>query len=204
MLYVYVTPASLAAAIAAGRSDVPVPVTLTYLSDASPLLSSTAPRSAGAAALPADFTVVSGALKLQVAGTSTGPLPCDACVARLTLPISGTPTDTYSYLCAHVVGGQPYFDAAVVAAGSASSTPSGGVVECSVSQAGTYVVARVLRATSGAPQQGSTEQQASTTAGNQGAAAGAVNVPAIVGGVVGGVVGAVLVAAVALFVIKRR
>lgn len=93
-------------------------------------------------------------------------------------------------------------DAAVVSAGTARTTPadSASVVECSVNQAGTYVVGKVLRAVA-APAGGvpTTEQQ--PAAATQGPPGG---VPAIVGGVVGGVVGAVLIAAVALVVIKRR
>lgn len=181
-----------------------VPVTLTYVSDSSPLLSSTASRAAGATALPADFTVVSGALIIQASGSSTGALPCDSCVARLTIPISEAASSKYSYVCAHVISGQVYLDAAVVSsAGVRASTPgSGPVVECSVNQAGTYLVGRVL-----APAQPGSPSQGVSTPGDQGQAgqqAAGANVPAIVGGVVGGVMGAVLLAGVAVVVMKRR
>lgn len=170
-------------------------VTLTYLPDASPLLSSTATRAADAAPLPAGFTVVSGALLIEASGLSTGALPCDSCVARLTVPITESASSSYSYLCAHVVTGQVYLDAAVVTPGTAS----GAVVECSISQAGSYVVGRVL-APSLDPALGVPITDNTGTSGQRAAA----GVPAIVGGVVGGVVGAVVVAAAALFVVKRR
>lgn len=188
-------------------SDVAVPVTLTYLPDASAILSSAASRAAGAAPLPADFTVVSGALMVQAAGLNTGALPCDGCVARLTIPLSEPASPLYSYVCAYATDGQLYTDTAVVASsGGARSTAAddGSVAECSVNSAGTYLIGRVLKpAAAGDPAQGMPVQGGASgaDAAQQGTGKG---VPAIVGGVVGGVMGAVLVAAVALYVIKRR
>jgi hypothetical protein len=140
---------------------------------------------------------------LEASGLKSGPLPCDGCVARLTIPLSEAASTAYSYSCAHVVAGQPYLDAAVVTAGTARSTAAdaGSVVDCSVTQAGTYVVGRVLRAVEapaqGVPGSDGTAEQAASQSVPGG-------VPAVVGGVGGGVVGAVLVAAVGLVVVKRR
>lgn len=183
-------------------SNVAVPVTLTYISDAGPLLITTASRAAESPPLPADFSVVSGALMLEASGLKSGPLPCDGCVARLTIPLSEAASAAYSYSCAHVVAGQAYLDAAVVTAGTARNTAadSGSVVDCSVTQAGTYVVGRVLRAVE-APAQGVSGADAAAEDAQQAVPGG---VPAVVGGVVGGVVGAVLVATVALVVVQRR
>lgn len=183
-------------------SDVVVPVTLTFLSDAAPLLSATASRAAGSPSLPTGFSVVSGALMFEASGTRSGPLPCDGCVARLTIPVAETASTAYNYMCAHVVAGQAYLDAAVVTAGTARTTAadSGSVVECSVSQAGTYIVGKVLRPVE-TPSQGVPATDPAAAAKKQGVPGG---VPALVGGIVGGVVGAVLIAAVALVVVKRR
>lgn len=140
---------------------------------------------------------------LQASGLQTGPLPCDSCVAHLTIPLSDAASADYNYMCAHVVAGQAYLDATIVAAGTVRSAAadSGSVVECSVSQTGTYVVGRVLRPVE-TPAQGVPTTEATTNSARQGLAP--EGVPAVVGGVVGGVVGAVLVAAVALVIINRR
>lgn len=179
-----------------------VPVALTYLSDATPLLSASATRAAGAVQLPADFTFVSGALRLQVAGSTSGPLPCDGCAAQLTVPLSEQASSKYSYMCAHVVNGQAYLDTAVTVPGSARTLGGSSVLDCSVSQPGTYVAGRTLRPSSGLLQ-GAPEAQSGTQSGQQQGKAG-LNVPAVVGGVVGGVAGAALVAGVALILMKRR
>lgn len=152
--------------------------------------------------MPDGFTVVSGALLLQAGGRSTGPLPCDSCSARLTIPISKTPSAAYDYICARVVDGQVYVDPAGISAGTArtATADSGAVVECSVNTAGSYVVGRALRAPTG-PAQGVPGADTTGTAAKQ---PGSASVPSIVGGVVGGVVGAAVVAAGALFVAKRR
>jgi hypothetical protein len=183
-------------------SDVVVPVTLTYLSDPSPLLTSTASRATGSFPLPTGFSVVSGALMLQASGLKTGALPCSDCAARLTIPLSEAANPAYNYMCAHVVDGQAYLDAAVVSAGTARTTPtdSASVVECSVNQAGSYIVGKVLRPVE-APAQGVPVVEQPTDTTKQGLPGG---VPAMIGGIVGGVVGAVLIAAVALVVVKRR
>jgi hypothetical protein len=180
-----------------------VPVSLTWLSDAAPLLSNTASRASGSTPLPSDFAVASGALMLQASGLQTGPLPCDGCVARLTIPLSDAASADYNYMCAHVVSGQAYVDATIVAAGTVRSAAadSGSVVECSVSQAGTYIVGRVLRPAE-TPDQGVPTPEATVAPARQGLAP--EGVPAVVGGVVGGVLGAAVVAAVALVIIKRR
>lgn len=140
---------------------------------------------------------------LEAGGLKSGPLPCDGCVARLTIPLTEAASTAYSYSCAHVVAGQAYLDAAVLTAGTARSTAadSGSVVDCSVTQAGTYVVGRVLRAVE-APAQGVPGSDAAVVQDARQAVPGGV--PALVGGVVGGTVGAVLIAAVALVVVKRR
>lgn len=182
-----------------------VPLTVTFFSDPQPLLSPAASRAADAAALPADFAVVSGALLLSVGGSSAGPLPCDGCVARLTLPISeAARTTTYSYVCAQLVGGQAYLGAAVAPGATRTVAADGGsVLDCSISRAGTFVVGRTLRPASGA-EGGAAEVPAEeqARAGKQAREAGGA--PAIIGGVVGGVAGAALLAGIGLLLLKQR
>lgn len=191
-------------------------MTLTYIADSQALLSATAPRTLGAAALPAGFTVVSTAFIVSVGGSSTGPLPCSAgCAALVTVPLSEVAQlqSNYDYTCASLVDGQAYLDPAVATAAAPQNTSgtTQTLVNCTVTQAGTYLVARTPKAAaSSTPQQAAPQQAVPAAMGSDEATAAISqhgsnsNVPAIVGGVVGSIAGAAVIAGVVLLVVKMK
>jgi hypothetical protein len=128
-------------------SDVVVPVRVTYTPDATALLkpAATGRKLAAAEAVPADFSIVSGAVNVEAPGAAAGALPCDGCTATVTIPIWEEKQAHMLYHCAQIVDGATVIDTAMATASDvemSSTSPAVPTVSCAVNQAGSYLVGK--------------------------------------------------------------
>lgn len=126
--------------------DVVVPVRLTYLPDAAPLIKTPAP-----AAVPAsrklqavgERTIVSGAATVEVDGDSKSALPCDSCTGSVSIPIWEHKEEWMLYDCGKIEDGAVNWGVGAVSGGVEQvGTPAVPTVTCTVGSAGSYIIGK--------------------------------------------------------------